>query len=285
MTDDHSVPSPPHDAALLEQYVLGLLDDASADAVEAQAFSDAGLAAEIDEVETRLVDAYVAGTLAGPHREAFMHAVASRPRLASRVRVAHALLRRTAATPRTSRWWLPMLAAAAVVLVAGVWFVRQSTRPVEAPTQTASGPRDTAGPSDAPAVQSRDAVRPDTRPVPRPRPSRTVFAVTLPAGVSRAADTFVLRLPDTATHVQVRVPVAEGDDFARYRVRMVDARGREVGVADAAPLSPDRTVWLTVDRAALADGLFEIEVEGLDTRGDAEPLTLQQVRVTTSSRQ
>jgi hypothetical protein len=199
------------------------------------------------------------------------------------VRVASALLARPAAATRTSRWWLPVLAAAAVILVAGVWFVRQGTRPVEPPMQTAEGPRDAAGAADTPRVPSSDAARPDTASEPPRRPARVLFAVTLPGGVSRAADTFVIRLPGNATHVQVRVPVAEGDDFARYRVRMADARGRGVGMADPAPLSPDRTVWLTVERAALTDGLFEVEVEGFDARGNPEPLTLQQVRITTEA--
>jgi hypothetical protein len=281
MTDDPAVSSPPHGDTRLEQYVLGLLDEATQDAVEALAFGDAATAAAIDDVETRLVDAYVAGTLAGPQLDAFTRALASRPRLATRVRVARALLARPATTTPSSRWWLPILAAAAVIIVAGLWFVRQGTRPVEPPTQTAAGPRDTAASADTPQVPSPDAARPDPSSEPPRRPARVLFAVTLPGGVARAADTFVIRLPGNATHVQVRVPVAEGDDFARYRVRMVDARGQGVGVADPAPLSPDRTVWLTVERAALTGGLFDVEVEGLDAHGNPEPLTLQQVRINT----
>jgi hypothetical protein len=290
MTDQHAVAQPSPEDARLEAYVLALIDEATQDEVEARAFGDAETAAAIDEVETRLVDAYVAGDLSGERLEAFTRALGSRPRLQARVRMARALAARPSPA-RAGRWWLPLLAAAAVLLIAGTWFVRQAMRPDGPPAQTASDARDatasdrTADADAGTATPAAESPAPSPTAAPRdspalPRPASTLLAVTLPVGVSRAAEPFLVRVPASSTRVQVRIPIAPGDAFARYRVRMTDAGGRMLGVADPAPLSPDRTVSLTVERASLTDGLYEIAVEGLDAQGAVEPLTFQQVRIT-----
>jgi anti-sigma factor RsiW len=280
MTDHSPVTAPVNDDRL-ERYLLGLLDEPARDEVEAQAFGDPAVADALDDVETALVDAYVSGALSGGRREAFRRALATRPRLQVRVRVAHALGRREPRA-RVARWWLPVLgAAAALVLAASVWLLERAAPPEPAPAQTASVTDAPA--ADTPTPEAAVPPPPDTpQATPRP-PAGSVFAVTRPVGVSRAADIVDIRVPSGSTHLQVRVPIAPGDDFARYRVRLRGPGGREIGVADPAPLAPDRTVWLTVERGALADGLHEIAVEGLDAQGTAEPLTLQQVRVTTEA--
>lgn len=285
MTDHASVPAPP-DNDHLERYLLGLLDEPAQDAVEAQAFADPAVAAALDDVETTLVDAHVAGTLSSERRDDFNRALDRRPRLQARLRVARALAARPTAT-RVVRWWLPVLGAAAVLVIAGsVWLLQRAAPPEPTPTQTASvtdAPRDDVPRSDVARPDGVDAPLSDTpedapKAAPAP-PIRSVFAVTLPVGVSRAADTVDIRVPSGSTHLQIRVPVAPGDEFVRYRVRLQGPGGRELGVAAPAPLAPDRTVWLTVERAALVDGLHEVSVEGLDAQGTSEPLTLQQVRI------
>jgi len=171
-----------------------------------------------------------------------------------------------------------LAAAAALVIAVSVWMLRRATPPEASPSQTAAV-------TDAPSADTAAAEAPAPPPPPAPgptpplAPARSVFAVTLPIGVSRAADVLEVRVPSGSTHLQIRVPIASADDFARYRVRLRGPGGRELGGADPAPLAADRTVWLTVARQSVVDGLHEVAVEGLDAQGVAEPLTIQQVRV------
>lgn len=279
---DHLPVTAPSDDDRLERYLLGLLDEPARDEVEAQAFADPTVAKALDEVETTLVDAYAAGTLSGERLEAFRRAVADRPRLQARLRVARALSQREPRA-RVARWWLPALgAAAALVIASSIWLLGRiappASLPAPVPAQTTSV--DDAPPADALTPEPVEPPAAGTPPVAPRAPTRSVFAVTLPIGVSRAADVAEIRVPAASTHLHLRVPIAPGDDFARYRVRLRGPDGRELGVADPALLAPDRTVSLTVAREALAAGLHEVAVEGLDARDTAEPLSLQQVRVT-----
>jgi hypothetical protein len=282
MTDSSPVTVPPDDDRL-ERYLLGLLDEPAQDAVEAQAFADPAVAAALDDVETTLVDAHVSATLSGERREAFNRALGERPRLQVRVRVARVLATRPQRM-HAVRWWLPVLAAAAaLILVVSAWLLRQGATPDPSPAQTSAGVDVTVPEAPAPDVRPSTPPAADAPRAALPAPVRSVFAVTLPVGVSRAADIVDIRVPPASTHLQIRVPVAPGDDFARYRVRLRGPGGRALGVADPAPLAPDRTVWLTVERASLTDGLYDVAVEGLDAQGTAEPLTLQQVRFSTDA--
>ncbi len=84
----------------------------------------------------------------------------------------------------------------------------------------------------------------------------------------------------SSTHVELRVPIAEGDDFPRYRLRVSDARGQEVATVSRSALSAGRTVSIPVERRVLVDGTYDVAVEGLDGQGTPEPLAFLQVRVT-----
>lgn len=274
---DHSPVSAPENDDRLERYLLGLLDEPAREALEAEAFTDRSVADALDEAETTLVDAYVAGTLSEGWREAFHQALGNRPRLQARVQVARVLAHAAPRTQVRRRWLTVLAAAAALIVVASIWLLQRAVPPEPPPAQTTSVTDTPADSESLPDVSVPPAPdEPKYAPAP---PVRSVFAVTLPSGVSRAADIVDIDLPMGSTHLQLRVPIASGDDFERYRVRLRGPDNREAGVADPAPLAPDRTVWLTVPRHALADGLHDVAVEGLDAQGTAEPLTLQQVRI------
>jgi len=286
MTDDHPVPLPPHDVDRLQRYLLGLLDEPACEAVEDEAFENTDVALAIDEAETRLVDGYVTGTLAPAQRALVEQALAVRPRLRERLRVARAL----AASPSTrvsgGGWWLPLAAAAAVLVAAAVWNARTLTPHDESAPQAQAEPRRDASvpeqpgetPGTEPGVPPAPAPPPPVTVAPR-QPVRSVFAVILPVGVSRTAAPTPVDVPSSATHVELRVPIAPGDDYPRYRLRVSDARGREIGAATVPTLSAARTVSIVVERRVLPDGAYDVAVEGLDAQGTAEPLSFLQVRV------
>ena len=290
MTDDHPVPIPPHDVDRLERYLLGLLDEPACEAVEEDAFGNPDVALAIDEVETRLIDGYVTGTLAPAQRELVERALAVRPRLRERLQVARALASSRSTRVSGGGWWLPLAAAAAVLVAAAVWNARTLTPHDQSAPQAQAEPGQDASmagqtdrtPPVGPAENETGVVPGTAAPPPVPaaprRPVRVVFAVTLPIGVSRSAATTPVDVPSSATHVELRVPIAPGDDYTRYRLRVSDARGREIGGATV-PLSASRTVSIVVERRVLPNGAYEVAVEGLDAQGGAEPLTFLQVRV------
>lgn len=287
MTELPTVTSPPLDTDRLERYVLGLLNEADRDAVEARAFADPAVAAAIDLAETDLLDAYAAGTLTAERSAAFARALAGRPRLRARALTARALTSR-GATMTVPRWWLPLVVAASVMVVAGLWMLRQAApqpdaAPLGASLEVGTAPTPAGGASPSPdttVARTPDPSPPrhDTAVAPAPRAART-FAILLPMGGTRAAAPTEATVPAAATRVALRVPVAPGDDFAHFRLRLLDATGAVVRQATTSGLPADRTLQLAVDRAALVGGLYDIELAGRQEGSPFEPLALLQVRL------
>ncbi|MCC6162175.1 MAG: hypothetical protein IT182_02380 [Acidobacteria bacterium] len=270
------------------QYVLGQLDEAGVDDVEVRAFDDPDVAAAIDEIETDMVDDYVAGTLREADRHAFEHALTTRPRLRARVDVARALAARRASAPRRA-WWRPALATAALLALGGVWLLIGGTRHAVTPepvpsvaesTQTAPAtPEGDDGAATHPAGQANTPGAGSAPTTPAP-PARVVFAVQLPMGTTRGAVPTTATVPARATHVLLRVPIAEGDDYASYRVRVIGEGGAVAHDQTATTLAPDRTLALVIERTALPDALYDVSLEGIDATGIVEPLAFLQVRLT-----
>jgi anti-sigma factor RsiW len=275
------VSPPPLDADRLERYVLGLLDEVDRDAMEARAFADPGIAATVDLAETDLLDAYAAGTLEAERAAAFSRALAARPRLAARAVTARALASRRS-TMSVPRWWLPLLAAASVTVVAGLWMLRQVTpQPDGAPLSTSQEADTMPASPDLPVARAPEPSPPrNEAEVAASAKAPVTFAILLPVGGTRAEAPTEATVPTSATRVALRVPVAPGDDFAHFRLRLHDATGTLLREARASRLPADRTLELIVDRAALAGGLYDIEVEGRQEGGPFEPLALLQVRLT-----
>ncbi len=292
MTDERRVSHVPPDAERLERYVLGLLDEGGLEEIESRAFSEPGLATAIDEVETELVDAYAAGTLAWERREAFARALAARPRLRARVDVARRLATHRAPDASRSVWWLPLLATAAVLVLAGMWLMRETSpepsadapqhaeqQPVEPEPELELLPLPTPG-SDAVTGPPPDAsASPDAT-----RRPRTTFAMVLPSGTTRAAAATDVPVPASATHVLLRMPVAEGDDFPSYRLRLVTPSGATVEERVANVLARDRMLPIVVGRSVLPDGPYDVVLDGLGANGVAEPLAFIQILVVTRIR-
>src|SRR5574339_1194490 len=94
MTPDILIPE-------IRRYLLGALDQASADALEARYFADPVLADEVRETELELVDDYVAGRLEPGDRARFEAHYLASPVHRDRVATARALAPKLAA-PRAT---------------------------------------------------------------------------------------------------------------------------------------------------------------------------------------
>lgn len=296
MTDRHALPTPlpPHD--LLERYVLGLLDEPEREAIEARAFAEPDVAAAVDAAETDLVDAWVGGTLAGEPRQAFARALVRRERLRARVDVAVAMVGAGARaataparpTPPIRLAWLVGLASAAAILVSvAVWLARSPADTdatgvpptAEARAELPAAPRAATRP-DAPATSPPSPSPPSSAPA----PARVVFAVRLPSATTRSAAVTPVEVPRDATHVQLSIPVAEGDDFARYALVVTDRTGRVVASVERQALVPGRMVSLILPRSTLRDGLHEVTLTGWTADNAQEPLALVQIDVAPARR-
>lgn len=239
------------------RYLLGLLDEAEADAVERAFVGDADAFEALLVTEDELVDAYVSGELDAAEVAAFEARVAVVPGFAARVAFARALAERAApgAVPavvsgrpslweRVRAWLFPRTGvpgwawAAALVAVVAVGV-----------TQLGPGP----GPATVGVALRPDALR---------------------AAVGGAS----LAVPGGVDTVTVRLEVELPGEFPSYRVAL--SRG-EATVFAAEDLRPDAdgTITVAVPAARLASGGHTVALEGV--RGEvAEPVAFYSLAVT-----
>ena len=239
------------------RYLLGLLDEAEADAVERAFVGDADAFEALLVTEDELVDAYVNGELNATEVAAFEARVAFVPGFAARVAFARALAERAApgavsavVSGRPSLWerlhtWLfprsgvPGWAwAAALVAVVAVGVTQLA--PDRGPTSVGV------------------ALRPDA--------------------LRSAVDGTALALPSSVDTVTVRLELELPGEFPSYRVAL--SRG-EATVFTAADLRPDAdgTITVTVPAARLASGGHTMALEGV--RGEvSEPVGFYTLVVT-----
>jgi len=205
----------------LRRYLLGLMPDAEAAALEERYFGDAGLVDTIRAVEEGLIDDHLDGRLTAEERAAFeRHYLASDIHRA-RLSTALALRRRTAAVPHwinTSAGRLA-IAAAIVLVVGGTIWVARSPSP-GAPRQARDITLATEPARDVPPVTP--AVEGSGKP-----PASLIVAFTIPALVTRGGEQTTLAVPRDATHVLLRL---EGEAPAARPV-MIEVRTVEGRVA------------------------------------------------------
>lgn len=261
----------------LRAYILARLDEAGLADAEERLLTDDVFARELDVVETELIDDYVAGQLVGADLMAFEQAVAERPRLRDRVAFARALAARphrasgSAIAPQHR--WVALVATLALI-AAGGWIVwRVATIALQAPISvegpSPAPPSPDTGPTTTPESPPRQVQ--STPPSPGQPAAPTVFAVLLPSGMTRGSAPELVRVPAGAARVLFRVPLAEGDIFAAYRLTLRDDADRIVGRAERLGAEPGRELQLAVDVSALPPQA-ELHVEGLDAAGAAVDL-------------
>jgi hypothetical protein len=238
------------DDADLRRYLLGLLPDAEAEALEDAYFASPDVLERVRGVEDDLLDDHAAGRLEPRERKAFdTRYLASGP-LRQRVAAARALrltaadAGRPAARPvgRAVPWKIPLaIAAGLLVAVLAFW-----VRPLR-PPEVASAIPPLASGSEAPVPPSAALSEPSRAPLPTPpvprTPSRPLVLALSPVllrgadgpaelRVSQEAETVVLELegdpgslPRPATALQVDIKTVEGTEVWRGEARRAkDAR-------------------------------------------------------------
>ena len=264
----------------LRAYFLGQLDGETAARLEERLLEDDDLFAEAREVEDDLFDAFARGRLAPAEHEQF---VARYGGQGGRLAFAQALARRTgmdagravpgrndpidfprlrqnvaAASRSAPRAWIPLAAAAVLLLTVGGLLVMR-----------ARGPRETPQPSQASA----------------PRPASPVVAVALiTLGTSRSAgEPLTVTLPAGASALRLRVRLDPADRFERYALVLRSAADQIVWHTENVHASSGNDgLALTADvpADALPNGPCELAVRGANAGAAPEALGFVTIDIT-----
>jgi hypothetical protein len=271
---------PDLDDAALRGYLLGLLPEAEAEALEEAYFARPDVLERVRGVENDLLDDYASGRLEPGEKGAFESRYLGSAPLRERVVAARALRLATAdkrgpaarLVARPVRWRFPLAIAAGLLLaVLALWI-----RPPRPPQVTsASLPPDSAGPSETQQPQSAASVGPSraptpTTPVRQPATSRLVLALSpvLLRGQERPAQ---LRIPDGTDMVVLEL---EGDpalvppsvSALEAVVKTVEGepvwRGEARRVTDARRPSLLASAGVPAERLGPGDYLLTLSVRG-----------------------
>jgi hypothetical protein len=230
----------------LRSYLLGQLPAADAERLEERLLEDEEAFATLQSVEDDLFDDYARDRLSPVERGRFVERFGRRT---DRLTFARALARRTAGAkvvPIRRQPWVPMAAAAAVVIAVAGTVTRQ---------------RPAAGPAPAVPVAA----------VPE-RVETAAPAVELALGASRAAGgSSVVTLAKDASALPVRVRLHPADRYDRYSMELRSSSGQVVWRGEALPAASGRELALlaAVPANLLTSGSYELAVHG--TNGETPP--------------
>lgn len=262
----------PIDDATLERYVLGRLDEAARDDIEAWLLSTPDAPALVDAIELELAERYLDGDLPEPQRADFARALHERPGLAGRLALVEGLrdrARRAAPArplafvpPARARWiqssWVPATLAAGLILAGGLAVrlqvertrLESEVRRLQAAAQT------TPVPTAAPPVASV-----------QPPASAALVALTLSPGVTRSITVpLVQTTPDTQlVRLELRVPAGTRP----MRAALVDGDMVErLGQGPLVPQPDGQATHVTLDVPAsiVPPGPYHITLRPADGR-------------------
>jgi hypothetical protein len=228
-------------------YLLGRLSEAEAEHLEARLLQDDEVFQAVREAEDDLFDAFARGQLTADDRARFVERFGDRTdglafsrALATRVRPE----RSSDGGSASRRPWIPLAAAAAVVLTAGAALMWRSQ----------------PGPAGAPAAKAPGVSAPTAPAGPSP------IVVALSLSTSRAAgEPASVSLPASAASLQVRVRLNPADKYDRYMMELRSQADRVVWRGDdlrAAAEAGDLIVTATIPATSLEAGRYELAVRG-----------------------
>jgi hypothetical protein len=244
-----------YDEAGIRRYLLGLLPEPEAEALEHEYFARPDVLERVRAAEDDLLDDYAAGRLGAGEKESFESRYLAAPALRQRVVAARALrlagegVGRPAVTPFTAARltrWLGPLALAAGLLLAVVAFWRWPSRAPE--VTTASAPPASVARSEGPMPEPAITPAPGASPAAPPRAptatTRIVFALS-PVLLRGEGGPTELRIPPGAATVVLEL---EGDparvpaQASRLDVAVQTVEGSRVWSGGARRLGdPERT--------------------------------------------
>ena len=282
------------DPALLRRYLLGELDEPELERFEEDLFSREGLIDDLSVAEDDLIDAYVAGDLAGSQRARFESQFLTTPRRRERLEAARALrtsvirsassrLALVSATPARRpplpNWMWISAAAAALVLIAGgtVFTVNgmlarqlsQMARMDKQVTRLQAELRDrTSADRNALLAELRQQTVGS-----RIEPAPPLEFVVPPADVRRDRNAAVPRLaiPSGSSSATLRLPItASNTAYSSYRVLIQTSEGAQIWAGDVARQRGPLIV--KVPASVLKPGEYRVLVSGLAPSGEAREL-------------
>jgi hypothetical protein len=230
----------------LRHYLLGILPEPEAEALEERLLEDEELFVTLRSVEDDLLDDFANGRLDDSALSAFRQRYRGR-----RLTFARALAHRgTNVVPISRRWWIAAAAAAALVIAL---LIRVEEK----------GPRLSTAARTTTAARARASV---------------VHTVSIALGTSRSAGgPQAITVPRDATALDLRVRVDPEDKFARYSLELRAADGSIAARADriqALSEGGELVLPFVVPASSLRAGSYELAVHG-----DAEPLGFASVEV------
>jgi hypothetical protein len=244
----------------LREYLLGFASPEAAERIEARIFEDDDLFAAVRSAEDDLFDAYARGHLTSAERARFLERFGHQ---ADRLRFAQAFGRQSVAAhtpPAARRLWIPLAAAAAVILVAGAIFTQ-----IEAPA-----PDITSRQSDAPTPGA---------PAPPGSPAKAPLSIALTLGTTRApGSATAVSIPAGTPAVQVNVQLDPADVFDKYSMELRGSGDRAVWTArdlKATAAGGRLIVSAQIPADGLAAGSYELAVRGGGTDLGFLPLTVR----------
>lgn len=284
------------DDKTIVRYLLGELPEAEQAQLEDRAFSDSDYLQQVRSVEKDLIDEYVRGELAGKERDAFERrfvASEGRRRQVVFARSFGQVIDEVSLDERSvviNSWWsvfrrsnlavsFSLAAVALIIVIGGLWFIRQSTQSERRQAQLQPTPQPTA------VVQENATPGGDQKPQPNPSlarlpeiapPQRSVIAslILLP-GTSRGADNRPqLTIPPSTALAELRVVLESGDDYKDYVVEVRTISGKLVRSQSgltAHPSAGGHAVKVSLPANLLAAGDYELTLKGR-TENRAEPL-------------
>lgn len=251
------------DDAVIRNYLLGLLTESEAEALEEAYLADPEAWERVRGVEDDLLDDYAGGRLASGERRLFERKYLASPPLRDRVVAARALrqeaVRGKPPARRPARWSLPLAVAAAVLLaLAAVW--RQTPRPPTIATIASPSP---ILPTAEPRIEEPSpspAVTVPITPSPEPAVSSVLLALS-PVLLRGEARPPLLRVPPGAQTVVFELegdPAVIPPPSSSLAASVETVEGGPVWSGDARRAAPgDRPSLLAVARvpaAGLAPG-------------------------------
>lgn len=235
----------------LRQFLLGLASPEAAERIENRLLEDDELFAALQSAEDDLFDGFSRGRMTPDERTRFLERFGHH---ADRLRFAAALARGSAPArvpAIAKRPWIPLAAAALLVLAAGTIFMR-----LEAPAPVPAPQRQTATPAQPAA-----------------------FAITLALGASRAPGAASpVTIPAGTAEVVLNVRLDPDDRYDTYALELRGAGDRQVWSGarlKASTVDGQLTVSARIPVAALPAGSYELAVRGGSTDLGYVPMTVR----------
>lgn len=284
------------------RYLLGMATPVEQEALEDRYAADPQVFEQLVAVENELLDQYARHELSAKDRIAVERHVLAHPRRHARAQFAAALIAESDKwTPpqellfsfrqRWANWWRGShhswelsfgLTAAAILLIAGVWWLWRKPAPsnVAQPSIASISPTAVISSSPAPTATSPTPT-PVVTPQPTVKPSApAVLAFTLVGAVVRdGGKTQRLSIPPDTKQVQLKMNLT-GEEYPQYQMQLRTSAGKEILTqTKLKPAANKKSVTVNIPSNQLPQGDYFLALSGVSADNEAEELVTYFFRV------